>query len=91
MNRNSRRIAKMLEGTNGRFFTVTFEKKNGELRTLNGRIGVAKALKGGKSTVDTSKYLIVYENSTDGYRCVNRDRIIEASVDGMLVVNKSVL
>ena len=91
MTSNSRRIANLLEQTSGRFFSVTFEKKDGSIRTINGRTGVVKGLTGGKSTVDTNKYLIVYENATDGYRCVNKDRIIEASLDGMLVVNKSIL
>jgi len=32
----------------GKFFTIKFVKKNGELRELNGRLGVKKHLKGGE-------------------------------------------
>jgi hypothetical protein len=68
-------LANVLESTAGRFVTVTFTKKDGTLRTINGRTGVIKHLKGGKSTIDRSKYIVLYSNADDGYRCINKDTI----------------
>jgi len=33
-------IDKLIESSNGRFLTIKFLKDNGEVRTLNGRVGV---------------------------------------------------
>jgi hypothetical protein len=41
----------------GRFVTVVFEKKDGTLRTLTGRLGVTKHLKGGTSTLNPDAYI----------------------------------
>ena len=59
----------------GRFVTVVFEKKNGELRTLTGRLGVTKHLKGGTSTLNPDAYITLYDVVNKGYRAVNRSTI----------------
>ena len=59
----------------GRFVTVVFEKKNGELRTLTGRLGVTKHLKGGVSTLNPDAYITLYYVVNKGYRAVNRETI----------------
>ena len=78
----SNTFAAIAANTNGKFFTVTFKKKDGTTRIMNCRTGVTKALKGGKSTVDTGKYLIVYDMASKGYRCINKDTITNISVSG---------
>ena len=59
----------------GRFVTVVFEKKNGELRTLTGRLGVTKHLKEGTSTLNPDAYITLYDVVNKGYRAVNRSTI----------------
>ena len=78
----SNTFAAIAANTNGKFFTVTFVKKDGTTRVMNCRTGVTKALKNGKSTVDTDKYLVVYEMASKAYRCINKDTILNIAVAG---------
>lgn len=70
-----------------KFFTVTFTKKNGELRTMNCRLGVTKHLKGGKKSYDDSKYnyVTVYDLSKKAYRTVNLDAVKSVKARGLKV------
>jgi len=72
---------------NNRFFTITFVKKDGSLRTINGRLGVKKYLKGGKATLDANKFLIVYSMADGGYRAINKSTIVSIKQDGILLLN----
>lgn len=72
----SRVLAERLENTTG-FVTVTFVKADGTVRKMNCRMGVTKHLKGGKSTLDASKYVTVYDMTKAAYRAVNRDTILD--------------
>ena len=65
----------------GRFVTVTFEKKNGELRTLTGRLGVTKHLKGGTSTLNADAYITIYDVVNKGYRAINRETIRSVTIN----------
>ena len=65
----------------GRFVTVVFEKKNGELRTLTGRLGVTKHLKGGTSTLNADQYITLYDMVKKGYRAVNRETIRSVTIN----------
>jgi predicted RNA methylase len=65
----------------GRFVTVVFEKKNGELRTLTGRLGVTKHLKGGTSTLNPDAYITIYDVVNKGYRAVNRETIRSVTIN----------
>jgi len=76
-------LATVIEGSNGRFFTVEFIKKDGSTRILNGRLGVEKYLKGGDCTIDRSKFVIVYDIQAKGYRAVNRETILSVKMDGV--------
>ena len=76
-------LSKVIEFSEGRFFTVEFIKKDGSTRILNGRLGVEKYLKGGDCTIDRSKFVIVYDVQSKGYRAVNRDTILSVKIDGV--------
>jgi len=78
----SNTFAAIAANTNGKFFTVTFKKKDGSTRIMNCRTGVTKALKGGTCTVDKSKYLVVYDMGCKAYRSINKDTITNISVAG---------
>jgi hypothetical protein len=77
--------AAVIEGTNGRFFTVEFVKRtNGEVRVMTARTGVTKHLKGvGPAYSFAEKKLIgVYDVVSGGYRCIPIESIRRVVFDG---------
>lgn len=66
----------------GRFVTVSFIKKDGSRRVLNGRLGVTKHLKGGQSTLDANKFITIYDVQSKGYRAINRSAIESVTIGG---------
>ena len=72
----------LIKATNGKFFTVTFIKKDGTERVMNARLGVKVYLKGGQLTYDAeSKGLVpVYDVKTGGYRMVNINTITHLKI-----------
>lgn len=67
------KLDKLLTDQAGKFFTVTFIKKDGTVRKSNGRFGVKKYLKGGTNKV--TRYDNTYDTTFDvqvmGYRTIN--------------------
>ena len=63
--------------TGGKFFTVTFIKKDGSERVMNARLGVKKYLKGGELKFNPSEMglIPVYDMGAKGYRMVNTNTI----------------
>jgi len=82
----SNAFAELLANSGGKFVTVTFITKAGIARVMNCRLGVTKALKGGKSTNNLLQYVIVYDMQAKQYRSVNRDTIVSISVEGQRAV-----
>ncbi len=77
-------LQQLIENSNGQFVTVTFTKKDGSTRVLNGRMGVTSALKGGKSTNDPQKNITIFDVKNNGYRSIPRDTIREVKVGGIV-------
>jgi|TARA_R110000824_G_scaffold260981_3_gene449611 hypothetical protein len=76
MTKTSQTYAEYLADKIGdKFFTVTFVKANGEIRKLNGRLGVTKHTASGKTTDTHDDYLCVYDVDKKGYRNVNVNTI----------------
>ena len=69
----------------GRFVTVKFYKKSGELSTLNGRMGVIKALRHpvgvGVNHLDKDAYITIWDMQKKGYRSIARDSIVSVSIN----------
>lgn len=65
-----------IENSN-KFVTITFVKLDGTLRRINGRFGVKKYLKGGKATIDRTRFMIIYSVKDRGYRAIDRERIVQ--------------
>jgi hypothetical protein len=76
----------VLLASEGKFVRVTFTKKDGSERVLNGRLGVKKHLKGGTSTLDPEKFVTIYDIQNKGYRAINRETIQEVAIDGVIYV-----
>lgn len=73
------KLESMIKSAKGKFISVTFVKKNGEVRKLHGRTGVTKDLRGGVNKVvkDTNSYITVWDKSKQEYRTVNLDTVSE--------------
>ena len=74
-------LDKLILESAGRFVTVVFEKKDGSIRTLTGRMGVTKWLKGGQSTLDKDQFITIYDVVNKGYRAINREAIMSVTIN----------
>ena len=72
----------------GKFFGLEFVKRDGSVRTMQARLGVAKYLAGGTKAYDDAAKGIVTVYSTDagGYRSVRLDSIRTLTVRGTTYV-----
>lgn len=63
----------MIRGSKGKFFKVQFTKKDGTPRTLNGRLGVKKGIKGTGLAFNPNDYglMTAYDVKSHGYRMIN--------------------
>jgi hypothetical protein len=77
---------RLIKATNGKFFTVTFIKKDGSVRVMNARLGVKAYLKGGELPYDAeSKGLIPARDmqapdKARGYRVINVNTITHLKI-----------
>lgn len=72
------------EFVGGAFFTVHFQKKDGTWRTLNGRLGVKKHLRGGERTI--GDHLVgVWDCVARDYRCFDLSRVAWVKCWGVTV------
>jgi hypothetical protein len=64
---------RLMKETKGKFFTVTFTKKDGTTRVMNARLGVKAYLKGGELPYnpEAKGLLPVYDVKTGDYRMIN--------------------
>jgi len=78
----------MLKGSNGKFVTVKFTKKDGTERTLNGRTGVHSAknapLTGQGLAYKPADYGLmgIFDTQIQEYRMVNLNTLSELTVGG---------
>jgi hypothetical protein len=72
----------LIKDTKGKFFTVTFIKKDGTTRLMNARLGVKAYLRGGELPYNPEdKGLIpVYDVKTKDYRMINVNTITNLKI-----------
>lgn len=75
----------MIKDTKGKFFTVTFTKKDGTTRVMNARLGVKAYLKGGELPYDpaskgTYGLIPVFDIPKKEYRMINVDTITKIKI-----------
>jgi len=74
----------LLKATHGKIFSCEFVKKDGSLRKMIARLGVAKNLKGGKNGASESNALVtVYDMAAKGYRMINLATLKTIKVAGV--------
>lgn len=77
------KLLRLIDSTKGKFFTVDYTKKDGTLRTMTCRLGVASNLKGGTNTIDMKAHLkVIYEATKRQYRTINLSTIFRVRVGG---------
>lgn len=64
-----------------RIFGGTYIKKNGEVTKFNGRMGVSKFTKGGKSTLKDSNWLI-WDTNRKRYMAIIPDQLVSVTAFG---------
>lgn len=84
---NSEVIKNLVASTNGKIFTVSFVKKDGNLRTLTGRTGVSKYTNGGvagwKSNDDNiGVFEFCERQGKEAYRCFNANSVKSLKISG---------
>ena len=78
----------LIKGSKGKFIAVRFVKKNGEVRDLNGRMGVHKSkyapLTGQGLAYNPDDYGLVgiFDAQKKAYRMVNINTLSQLTVDG---------
>ena len=66
-----------------KFISVSFLKKDGSPRTINGRLHVKKYLKGGDNpNTRKDEFLIIYSLRDKGYRTINLDSVFRIAASG---------
>lgn len=66
-----------------KFITVSFLKKDGTPRTINGRLHVKRYLKGGDNpNTRKDEFIIIYSMKDKGYRTVNLDSVFRIAASG---------
>jgi hypothetical protein len=83
-------IKDVMELLGDKIFTVTFVKKNGEVRVMNARRGVKKHLKGGELPYDPYEHGLVpvFDMQKEAYRMINSQTITEIKSDKKVYVLK---
>ena len=74
----------VIKSTHGKIFSCEFIKKDGSLRKMVARLGVAKNLKGGSNGASAKNSLItVYDMAKSAYRMVNLETLTALKVAGV--------
>lgn len=87
-------IASIIKSQDGKAVTVTFTRrtddpktgaKKGDVRVLNGRLGVKKHLKGGTMAYNPADYklLTIFDMQKQGYRTIPLDTVSEVVASGV--------
>lgn len=83
----SKAIATMIKNNGSKFFGVTFVKKDGTLRTLNGHVRKVEGHEGKNNASHYEKYVTIVLNEKDEkgreqFRNVNTETIVSLSIGG---------
>ena len=85
MNITTDKAKELIQQTNGKIFSSTFIKKNGEHRLMNARLKVTKGLKEDAKPrpYEPSKYnlLCVYDMTKQSYRTINLNTLLTLSIN----------
>ena len=77
-------MKELIESTAGKFFTVTFVKKDGTIRTMTARTGVRKGVTGQGLKFNPSErnLKVVWSCDAETFRMINLDTILGIKFKG---------
>jgi len=77
-------MKELIESTKGKFFTVTFIKKDGTIRTMTARTGVRKGVNGNGLKFNPSErnLKVVWSCDAESFRMINLDTILGIKFKG---------
>jgi hypothetical protein len=77
-------MKELIESTKGKFFTVTFVKKDGTIRTMTARTGVRKGVTGQGLKFNPSErnLRVVWSCDAETFRMINLDTILGIKFKG---------
>ena len=76
------KAAELINSSNGRIFTATFTKKNGEERVMNCRKGVSKGVKNtGKNNTDKLGMINVYDMQEKSFKKLNLQEVTALNIN----------
>jgi hypothetical protein len=82
-------IDSIIEQSRGRFLTVTFRKNNGEIRTINGRVGVHHNGWAADHRYDSfgneTYYFLIWSVRDRGFRRINAENVIRIASQGTVI------
>lgn len=86
----SRNIAALIRENGSKFFSVTFAKKDGEVKTLTGRVFHDKAHNGHNNAAHFEKYVTIVirgrdENGKRRFRNVNMETVKSLHIGGRTI------
>ncbi len=72
----SDQINDLIAQTKGKFFSLTFVKRDGTKRLVNGKDKYLRLLRGGQSTVDAAGYVPFVDRNKEDWICAHNDSLI---------------
>lgn len=70
-------LSALIKNTKGKFFSITFIKKNGEKRTINGKDFYRRLIKGtGESNVAAAGYDSFVNRNKEGWACAKSENVV---------------
>ena len=78
------KAVELIRQTHGKIFSCEFIKKDGSVRKMVARLGVAKNIKGGKNGASNKNSLVtVYDMVAKAYRMINLETLKHLKVNGV--------
>jgi hypothetical protein len=70
-------LDKLIAETKGKFFSITFTKKDGTVRVINGKDKYDRLLKGGESYSRASGYVPFVNRNTETWACARGNTLLK--------------
>lgn len=71
-----REIDNLIAATKGKFFSITFEKKDGTVRIINGKDKYKRLLKGGENMVEHAGYISAVNRNKETWFSFQPDSVV---------------
>lgn len=72
----NKEIIALIESAKGKFFSLTFEKKDGTRRTINSKDKYLRLLKGGENNLKDSGYFVAVNRNKESWFSFQPEKVI---------------